>query len=524
MSRFLTLMRKMRARGYVEEELDLDGELLEEEEMVKQRCGASARIKKAIRLTFFASLPSSKRWDDPEELPDERLLGYAVVVNLELPNNRYHTYLMEAVVQPQAASFEIEEDGDSDTYIFKIPNYYIHNVRMFETCLGTKASSRKFNIEGNFFTQQNDLTSVCAHAALRMAVNSCPKIDLNKRIGSGKLTNKYINDVLGLDFTSPKRSVGHYEGDPEECRRGLTAQDIKRVVESFGMRLVTSNFVEESSVEYDEYLYPIVESHYPSILEVQGWDIMARTHYAHALAVMGHTLNSDRWEPEASYGYGNYPIRSYIPACRWVCHYVINDDNYGVSVTLPSDMIRNDVVPDKNPKLHATRVLSIVPKRIRVTGYRAQKVAMEIAAKLIREMQVGKKEYWLEKLRQKKHNLVCRTLLLEGKDYRAYIDEQIKDGIFEPTDAQYDYFKSVGKYVWVTEVTIPNLYTGNKTKLADVLVDAGATQEQVDSYGCVVLAWFPGFILARVATSPEYWYIKKHVPLIQTWSEAFIDW
>lgn len=520
--RFFTLMRKMKAKSYVREKLELNAELTEEEEMASSRCGGQANITKAIRLTFFGSVPSSRKWEDVE---DGRILGYAIVVTLRLPDRSMRTFLHEAVIRTPSISLETKDEF----ILLEVPNYYVHNARTFQTLLGTKDHNRKFSFEGNYFTQQNDLTSTCGHAALRMAINSSPMLtNLENKIGAKKITNKYINETLGLDFTVPEKTIGHYSSDEPDPKRkeGLTREDMRKVVNSLGQRLFVSNFIEELSVDYDELMYPLVESHCPTILEVHGWDTRENKPYAHALAVMGHTLNSDRWQPEANVGYGNYPVRKYIPVCEWVCHYVISDDNYGMNVTLPSDMIRNDLVPYKNPNLHAVRVMAIIPKQISLPGYAAQKISFDVATAHIKSTRLSRPIYWLKKLKEKEksHNLVCRTILKSGKAYSCYINTMTNLGFLDPNDEQLNYFQSLPKYIWVTEITIPNLYVGNKAKLADVLVDACATQKAIKDRDCVVMAWFPGFMRSRNKKHSEPWYLKKHVPLIRTGEEPIIEW
>ena len=505
----------MQARSFVSEELVLNSELRDEEYMATKRCGDKVEISHATRLTFFASLPETRSWNNKEELPDDHILGYAVIVTLRLPNNNLRTFLLEAITRGHIVSYKLRQKA----FTFEVPNYYVHNSRIHKTCLGTNNSyNRIFPIKGTFFTQQNDLTSVCAHAALRMAVNSSTFLvnNIKTKLGNDKLTNKYINEVLGLDFSSPEKSVGYYKNDSKNDKRkmGLTATEIEKVVVSLGERLSVTNFIEDSSVEYDKVLYPVMESGYPAILEIQGWDIMRREDFAHALSVTGHTLNTDRWEPEAKYGYGNFPIKPYIQVFEWICHYIMSDDNYGMDVALPSEMVRNDVVPLKNPKLHATRVLSILPKTVRLTGHRAERIAMEIASQLITKTKIANpKSYWLEKLkkRHKHKGLVCRTILTTSKKYCSHIKENVERKLLKPTEVQWKKLRGLPSYIWVTEISIPNLYSGNKAKLGDVLIKASSEIEKDD---CFVLGWFPGFARFGIKGKHELWYVGNHVPLM----------
>ena len=72
MRRLCTLMRKMKVKSFIREELILNEELLEEQNMATVRCKQTVGLT-AIRLTFFRSLPSSSKWDYSELLNDHLL-------------------------------------------------------------------------------------------------------------------------------------------------------------------------------------------------------------------------------------------------------------------------------------------------------------------------------------------------------------------------------------------------------------------------------------------------------------------
>ena len=339
MKRLCTLMRKMGVNSFIREELELNKELLEERNMAIQRYNQNV-ILTATRLTFFESLPPSSKWDNPEELLDDHLLGYAVIATLELPGDKYTTYLLESVVRPPSIWIRDAEDRIS---IEPITNYYVHNRKIFETNIGTKENSRTFTLTGSFFTQQNNITHVCAHAALRMAINS------SSTLATEKLTNQRINEILGIDFSNPEKCVGHIDGDPPGTKEGLEIQELEAVVHRLEGRTISADFVQNTAVEYDQFIYPFVESACPVILGIEGRNFHSSSIISHAVSVLGHTLNSDRWEPEARPGYGGLQAQPYIPATGWIGHYIINDDNFGMYLTLPSDMLRTTLSHQKTP-------------------------------------------------------------------------------------------------------------------------------------------------------------------------------
>jgi hypothetical protein len=521
MHRFLTLMRKMGAHTFVEEDLEISNQLLEEQEMASLRCKAPVKLT-AKRLSFFC-LDSISDWRNKKKLRNEYLLGYAVVAKLMLPNNTQVTYLTEAVTRMHGETI-VPEDGGK-IFHFLVPNYYLHNVCEHKTTIGQKDDRpRTFKIKGVYFTQQNDLTSVCAHSALKMSVNNS-KLSCRKKLSYEKLTDKYINDTLRLDFKTPQGTIGHYEGDAEDTRAGLYSDDIEEVAKSLKCHLMVINFDSSQAADFDQFMYSMVESGYPTILEVQGWDIRKNDYYAHVLTVLGHTLNSDRWEPQAEIGYGNFPIKKYMPSSSWVCHYIINDDNFGMGVTLPSAMVRNDVLPYKNPKLHAHRLMCMTPY-LKIDGYRAESIALDIAKGLIRDTEVSVDLYWLKKLKKRnsENQLVTRTLCVRKREYLKYLKEQQEQKTILPSKTQLDYIESCPPHLWVTEISLANLYIGNKAKLGDVVINPKASEKAYENDECCLFAWFPGIFRKGLTGSTTIWHQPQYVPLLPTYAEYIFQW
>ena len=186
--RICTLMRKMRVEALLREELTLSNELIEERDAYAIRIGsgitASAR---AVRFTFFRKMPASGDWRD---LGDEDIMGYAVILTL-VAKVGIVSYVYEAVVRPPSLYIE----GKWRT----VSNYYVHCSKVFKTTVGTTSSQKQFTFPGTFFCQQNGLTHICAHAALRIALNNWPTY-----VGE-KITSKIINDALGIDHTTGKQ-------------------------------------------------------------------------------------------------------------------------------------------------------------------------------------------------------------------------------------------------------------------------------------------------------------------------------
>jgi len=167
------------------------------------------------------------------------------------------------------------------------------------------------------------------------------------------------------------------------------------------------------------------------------------------------------------------------------------------------------------------------PKEVTITGYASQKVAVDIANEHIKKTVLSREIYWLEKLKDKarKKNIVCRTVLVSGGTYGAYIRSLVESQGLELDQGQMEFLDTWPKYVWVTEITLPNLYVGNKTKLGDVVVDACASTAAITERECVVFTWFPGFMRRGIQPPSEYWDLTTHVPLIRCGSRhPLIEW
>jgi len=494
-------MRKMRAQSFTEEALKpTNEELLYEQESASQRCGKNAVVT-AKRLIFFASPPGSARWDDKVNLPTDHALGYAILVYLTLPDNTIRTYLLEAIVRRPS----VYDTSNGEFSVRPVTNYFVHCAREWVTALGPKGA-REIAIVGSYFTQQNNLTHVCAHAALRMAMNSTPVFGLDK------LTNQKINAILDLDFTKPVNHIGRYKSGEALIREpGLNNKEMCKVIEMLGATVIQADFLRNSSVEFDHYTYPFMESGFPVIVGLDGFDPAKGKRIQHVVTILGHTLNSDRWSPEARAGYGMLPRLPYIPAAEWTDHFIINDDGYGMYETLQADAVRNILVPSKNTSLHAVFAMGVTPK-VTVAGLTAETVAMITVQHLLKNESKG--GYWFKKLHGQ--NLVARTLVQTREDYRNHL-KSILDSASVSSITHLRHLDLLSDSIWVTEITLPHLYTSNGRKLGDVVIqaDVAAKAPPETAFDAVQFVWLPGAFSREGRTLIFDWPIIDHVPLIE---------
>jgi hypothetical protein len=107
--------------------------------------------------------------------------------------------------------------------------------------------------------------------------------------------------------------------------------------------------------------------------------------------------------------------------------------------------------------------------------------------------------------------LVLRTFYLTKDLYMEHIDQILDDDVDLPYKQQQK-FTNLPEHLWVTEFTLPDVYTGNHHKIGDVVRNANG----VDQDHPFSLIWMPGSIFVSQKNSsiefePALWWIKDHV-------------
>jgi hypothetical protein len=488
--RICTLMRKMGVEALLREDLILPNELNEERDAYAIRLGSGITTNaRAVRFTFFRQMPASGDW---HALGDDDIMGYAVIFTIQEGGNIF-SYVYEAVVRPPSLYFGGKWRA--------VSNYYVHCSKEFQTTIGTATNRRNFKFQGTFFCQQNGLTHVCAHAALRIALNNWPTY-----IGN-KVTPKIINDALGIDHTVGRQIPAD----------GISAPEMKKVVQTLGHQVFTAEFITDPGIDYDEFVYPLIESSCPVVLGIVKPDT------AHVVAVLGHTLNSDRWA-EARHTYGAFPRHPYIPTVSWADHFIVSDDNFGMYVTLPTESIRNLLVPKHNPNLHAAIAVGLTPLAGKISGYLAEQSAAAIANNIIIRTAASSSNRWLVHLqeinsdKQLINPIVCRTMICSKRQYVSLMTQATDERNYKINSGEEDLLnRSLPDKFWVTEIMTANLYSGNKRKLGDIVTLINPTDAQIIAQEYHVFAWLTGICWhgPGLQNTAINWSIKGHIPLIR---------
>jgi hypothetical protein len=298
--RVLSLARKNKFQSLLIEEIaENDCALLQEENDALRIRRPDFKRSIVHRLSFF----KNRRQQAPGE---GAFLGY-VIFKQDLYGNdpKLQTHIYESVTVPCRGAKE---------------NNYIHCHREF----AVNTSRGRFKVNGVLYAQQNDLTFVCAHVALR-SVLAC-------MLPEGDITYSKINNLLGIDHRN--RKVGGHSG--------LGPEDIEFVFNQLGVPY--EKVVHEPKeglflvTDFQRDLYGFIESGFPALVGFESDEPKPRRHI---IPVFGHTFNEDTWLPNAQRAYFGGKL-SYYPSENWLSTFVVHDDNFGPYFCLPRHFLRTN--------------------------------------------------------------------------------------------------------------------------------------------------------------------------------------
>lgn len=509
--RVFSLMRKMNERTVLVESLARKGELDTKANAVEKRCKGSVEYE-AWRFSFFAC-PVTR--DLLRHVDDENYLGYTIFIKLKLPNETYSCYVYESVIsEPAFHTHGSLPFGNS------LPSHYIHCVRRYPGWIG----ERRFILSGSFFSQQNGLTHVCAHAALRWLLNNVP--ERPEEI----VSYEDINRDLQIDHIT--RTVGRY---PEHIQsEGLPMDDLLRVLDIRGHKYIELDLEPPRGMglPYWRFIYSIIESGYPVLI------FFTATSARHVICAIGHTFNSDIWDAEAELAYSGAPRMGYLSSSSWVDHFIIHDDNYGMYFRMPCKALSPSTTA--GGPFQVTGALGIVPTEMDLNPLMAEFYAYAAVRKAVYEAPL-KDCYWLGALRQEEAAfrkwVVLRTLFTSKAAYERHLwdMEDVEGNMLRKDEIDAIIRDKVPEHFWVTEVTLTDVYTANKRKLGEVLLKLSelgiSVEDDEDTYTkklfskCIAIR-LPGNILIPQPSEREISImlyktnLTGHVPLLRAYRPA----
>ena len=347
-----------------------------------------------------------------------------------------------------------------------------HNYVPCAKAIAFRVNDHTFRLPGVLYCQQNGLNKACAQVALRSICSAF--------LDQPELTFRRINELA----FAPNQPV-----DPGS---GLTADQIQQVLDGLAIPNFGIYYPNLSGrqnwrrrLPYQKVLYSGVECGCGALLTFSTAGPKALDE-AHIIPIIGHTFNEDTWAPrgEGAYFQIGKEIR-YIPSAAWMSSFLVHDDNFGSNLCVPKEYVR----PDK-----ADYAVALYPQGYAAPGFVAEVAASRYFYSLLKQLD-GSGNRWRERLLETVDNkeLILRTIAVTRDQYIAHLST-ISDWKEYREEAQLVTVLAsfLPEKLWMTEVSIPDLFSTNLRKLGELLLNSALTVSDKPDYSKFVLGRFPG--------------------------------
>lgn len=352
------------------------------------------------------------------------------------------------------------------------PSNYDHNYLTCHIGVDFCVGGHPFNIVGSFYCQQNGLNKACAQVALRSA---CAV---------------YLKDP-DLSYSRINR-LAIAPGYPVTPGKGLNVVQIQQVLSALDIPHFAIHYPSQAAkrkfryrLPYEKLLYSGVESGAGALLAFSMGGPKAGN-VGHIVPIIGHTFNEDTWAPNAEGDYFKIGKKiRYIPSESWLTNFIAHDDNFGSNLCIPKKFVE---------RKHADFVVALRPRGFDYPGFIAEFVASDFFYSLLPQLDIGNNP-WMRRMQSyvKGMKLILRTVALRKVDYIDHL-RQIDDweGRREGNESIKLIEKFLPETMWMVEVGLPDLFSTNKRKLGEILLDASRTYAKKKDYSFFVLARLPG--------------------------------
>ncbi len=369
------------------------------------------------------------------------------------------------------------------------------------------------------------LTSVCAHSAIK-AVASAWGVDLEY---------PEINRVLELK-TLYKTHVG--------LSGNQIRQAIKKLCPNTDTKTIGYPAVKGPIIGPAKFIYTGIESGFPALLHFK---LSEQSLYGHVVPVLGHVFDTDAWVAKAEHSYRrSFITPPYLPSELWNVGFVIHDDNFGSNFHAPRHYMRslkrkeNVAEPDEATdrptdnafpagKKNSSEVPSTIevespseviiwaivthPKEVAWDSNIGELVTVGLLSGYLEPLQRKITQHRIPKLSKasvdwgqrllhalKNKCLVVRSFLTDRESYLSHL-RQIRDwgteGLISPYAIANIRQRLKGpdwNWIWVAEFSVPDLYSGNRRKLGELVITARKGFDRVERTDWAVLR-LPGVIV-----------------------------
>lgn len=493
LARILSQVRSLKASSMVIEEIAVASslDLVQETEDIEARLGINIETK-VTRLTF-SSVSPSKLKSQVDDLDNDNFLGYAVVRQDSLNGKPFARRIHESVVK--SSRYE-------NNFIRGAPNW---------TC---RVAGRTYEISGFLYAQQNAITNVCAHVALRTLASVFHP--------DGDISYREMNELLGIDHK--KNWVGIDINDPDQSR-GLGMQHMLDVLDHCGARCINADYSQKLKsagkkdylrIPYQRYLYGSVESGYPSAMIFDTVDSDSK----HVIPVFGHTFNQDLWVSNAERSYFQIGKSTrFLPSDSWLSSFVVHDDNWGSNFCCPKHFLK-PLPPIADPKAGKkaaigrvensewlAHVIATLPKSVKLKPLQAEAIGLDFLSAMLPHLPEDDNKWGARLIEYQQEGLIVyRPILITGREYYEHLCKLSgwsNSGRMPKwlCDAIRSSLK--GEHYWMVEMSLPELFSANFRKVGEVILRSDFEPKSSRDFESFTLARLPGQLVVCKDTDPD---------------------
>jgi len=402
------------------------------------------------------------------------------------------------------------DDPKVQPVVFESVTPHNRHPSSFPTCAHDyrcMPQGRPFTVTGLYYCQQNGISNVCVHAALKMLCYA--------RRTAVPVTYHEIDGILGTVLNGPN-DMSHRH------RRGLSARCIENFLQAKNIRYSQSVYRDDnqkgrpfipSRFPFYKYLYASVEMGCPALLVFRS-----STRCRHVVTVLGHTFNEDAYRPIAEVGYNRLSRKlGYMPSESWTSNFIVHDDNFGGEHCLPVHYL--------NP-LRVSYVVGTLPPGCIWDPKEAELRAMLDLYSFLDLIKGtgGLFGPWYRRLNSARSRMAVafRTVHISRNQYIQQLESPQQSAPIWPVEKPTPVFlKRIANELpasfYAVEFSLPDIFSANRRKLGEVLLRCDKVPTSATDPCVMIAARAPGILFMpngnklwpEIATG-----INSHLPLL----------
>ncbi len=237
---------------------------------------------------------------------------------------------------------------------------------------------------------------------------------------------------------------------------------------------------------------------------------------AHIIPFFGHTFNQDTWAPRAGNAYFKVGATTkYFSSEEWLSSFIGHDDNFGPNFCVPRRFL------DPNQVKY---VVALMPQGTKYDGIRAEVLAINALYNTFHKIHIVENCFWLTQLLTytSRKDIVLRANVVDKALYVQHLKESMDSYDLKENEDVIEILPEIlPDLVWIIEISIPELFSTNYSKLGEIILDATLPlADDLSNQGeAFVLTRFPKHYYLNSGDGKTFQYLPSnftgHLPVFE---------